>query len=82
MLSQKLKKCLFSALQLIDIIEVQKHKKENLRRQHLKRLTQIEKNYKRELELTVEQRTSELAEALSKLTETLGWQRLSLWPGR
>lgn len=34
-----------------------------------KRLTQIEKNYKRELELTVEQRTSELAEALSKLTE-------------
>ncbi len=36
---------------------------------HYKRLTQIEKNYKRELEITVEQRTSELAEALSKLTE-------------
>lgn len=34
-----------------------------------KRLTQIEKNYKRELEVTVEQRTSELAEALSRLTE-------------
>jgi putative two-component system response regulator len=36
---------------------------------HYKRLTQIEKNYKRELEITVEQRTSELAEALSRLTE-------------
>jgi len=36
---------------------------------HYKRLTQIEKNYKRELEITVEKRTSELAEALSRLTE-------------
>ena len=33
-----------------------------------KRLTRIEKNYKRELELTVEQRTSELNDALGKLT--------------
>lgn len=33
-----------------------------------KRLTRIEKNYKRELERTVEQRTAELNEALSKLT--------------
>ena len=33
-----------------------------------KRLTRIEKNYKRELEQTVEQRTAELYEALSKLT--------------
>lgn len=33
-----------------------------------KRLTRIEKNYKRELEQTVEQRTAELNEALSKLT--------------
>ena len=32
-----------------------------------KRLTRIEKNYKRELEQTVEQRTAELNEALSKL---------------
>ena len=35
---------------------------------NFKRLTNIEKNYKRELEHTVEQRTSELNEALSKLT--------------
>lgn len=33
-----------------------------------KRLTNIEKNYKKELEQTVKQRTSELNEALSKLT--------------
>ncbi|HEX9078857.1 MAG TPA: HD domain-containing phosphohydrolase [Desulfuromonadaceae bacterium] len=33
-----------------------------------KRLTRIEKNYKRELEQTVEQRTAELYEALGKLT--------------
>lgn len=33
-----------------------------------KRLTRIEKNYKRELEHTVEQRTAELHEALHKLT--------------
>jgi len=33
-----------------------------------KRLTNIEKNYKRELEKTVEMRTSELNDALSKLT--------------
>ncbi len=33
-----------------------------------KRLTRIEKNYKRELEQTVERRTAELNEALSKLT--------------
>jgi hypothetical protein len=37
MLSQKLKKCLFSSLQLIDINEVQKHKKKNLRRHQLYR---------------------------------------------
>ena len=35
---------------------------------NFKRLTNIEKNYKRELEQTVEQRTAELNEALSKLT--------------
>lgn len=35
---------------------------------NFKRLTNIEKNYKRELEHTVEQRTAELNEALSKLT--------------
>lgn len=34
-----------------------------------KRLTQIEKNYKLDLEKTVEKRTSELHEALGKLTE-------------
>lgn len=34
-----------------------------------KRLTQIEKNYKLELEKTVERRTAELNEALGKLTE-------------
>jgi len=33
-----------------------------------KRLTRIEKNYKRELELTVERRTAELNEALGQLT--------------
>lgn len=35
---------------------------------NFKRLTNIEKNYKRELEHTVERRTAELNEALSKLT--------------
>jgi putative two-component system response regulator len=35
---------------------------------NFKRLTNIEKNYKRELEHTVEKRTAELNEALSKLT--------------
>jgi putative two-component system response regulator len=35
---------------------------------NFKRLTNIEKNYKKELEKTVEQRTAELNEALSKLT--------------
>lgn len=35
---------------------------------NFKRLTNIEKNYKRELEQTVERRTAELNEALSKLT--------------
>lgn len=35
---------------------------------NFKRLTNIEKNYKRELELTVERRTAELNEALRKLT--------------
>jgi len=35
---------------------------------NFKRLTNIEKNYKRDLELTVKQRTLELNEALSKLT--------------
>lgn len=35
---------------------------------NFKRLTNIEKNYKRELEQTVEQRTAELNEALCKLT--------------
>jgi putative two-component system response regulator len=37
-----------------------------------KRLTNIEKNYKRELEKTVELRTSELNEALNKLTNMSG----------
>jgi len=36
---------------------------------NFKRLTNIEKNYKRELEHTVEQRTAELNEALHKLTK-------------
>lgn len=36
---------------------------------NFKRLTNIEKNYKRELEQTVERRTAELNEALSKLTK-------------
>jgi putative two-component system response regulator len=36
---------------------------------NFKRLTNIEKNYKRELEHTVERRTAELNEALSKLTK-------------
>lgn len=36
---------------------------------NFKRLTNIEKNYKHELEHTVEQRTAELHEALSKLTD-------------
>lgn len=37
-----------------------------------KRLTNIEKNYKRELEKTVEMRTSELNDALNKLTNMSG----------